>query len=84
MSWWRTPCTLAWSGPPWNRWTASSETHMGYLGFGTTAREAVENMQQQIDRQPFNCKRSDGTPLGAMGADGNIRTLRHGRWVELA
>lgn len=82
--WWRSPCTLSWSGPPWNRWTASSETHMGYLGFGHTAREAVANMQEQINRQPMNCRHLDGRPIGAMGADGTLRTLRHGRWVERA
>lgn len=82
--WWRTPCTLTWSGPPWDRWTASSGTHMGYLGVGPTAREAVENMQEQITRQPINCRGIDGRPIGAMGADGKVRTLRRGRWVEQA
>lgn len=82
--WWKEPCTLTWSGPPWNRWTASSKTHMGYLGFGATAREAVEQMREQIVRQPVNCAWNDGRPIGALGADGKIRTLRHGRWSVTA
>ena len=55
---------------------------MGYLGVGATAREAVGQMQEGIDRRPFNCAWNDGRPIGAMGADGTLRAVVDGRIVE--
>ena len=71
--WWQTRCELSWLGLPWNQWVANSRTHIGYQGRGDTAREAVENLEEGIRRRPYNCYTLDGTPLGAMGADGVLR-----------
>ena len=73
--WWKERCEFSWAGPPWSRWAASSLTHIGYVAYGSTAREAVENLRQQIRRRPVNCWQN-GVPLGALGIDGTVRPCR--------